>query len=75
MQETQGDASLIPGLGRAPGGGNGDPLQYSPGKSPHREAWWATVIRIAKSWTQLSYWACNMTFINEFINELIYIIW
>ena len=24
-----GDASLIPGLGRSPGGGNGNPLQYS----------------------------------------------
>ena len=73
MQETQGDVSLIPGLGRAPGGGNGDPLQYSCLENPLTEK--PPVVRIAKSWTQLSYWACNTTFINEFINELIYIIW
>ena len=53
MQETQGDASLIPGLGRAPGGGNGDPLQYSCLENPLTEK--PPVIRIAKSWTQLSY--------------------
>ena len=29
MQETQADASSIPGLGRSPGEGNGNPLQYS----------------------------------------------
>ena len=29
MQEMQADMSLIPGLGRSPGGGHGNPLQYS----------------------------------------------
>ena len=29
MQETTGDADSIPGLGRFPGEGNGNPLQYS----------------------------------------------
>ena len=39
-----GDAASIPGLGRFPGGGNGNPLQYSClGKSMDRGAWWATV--------------------------------
>ena len=45
----------IPGLGRSPGEGNGNPLQYSCLENPmDREAWWATVHRVAKSRTQLS---------------------
>ena len=41
--------SIIPGLGRAPGGGNGDPLQYSClGNPVDRGAWCATVDRVAK---------------------------
>ena len=96
------DLGSIPGLGRSPGGGNGNPLQYSSWEKSHgqrilvdcspysckeldtterlpfyfslscigegtgnplhysclenpmdRRAWWATVQRIAKSWTQL----------------------
>ena len=36
--------SLIPGLGRSPGGGNGNPLHYSCLENPmDRGAWWATV--------------------------------
>ena len=38
------DTSLIPGSGRSPGGGNGNPLQYSwLGNPMDRGAWWATV--------------------------------
>ena len=38
------DSGLIPGLGRSPGGGNGNPLQYSFLENPmDREAWWAAV--------------------------------
>ena len=49
------DASSIPGSGRSPGGGNGTPLQYSCLENPmDGGAWWATVCRIANSWTQLS---------------------
>ena len=49
------DVGLIPGSGRFPGEGNGNPLQYSHLENPmDREAWWATVHGIAKSWTQLS---------------------
>ena len=49
----EGDAGSIPGSGRAPGEGNGNPLQYSCLENPKdREAWWATVHGIAKSWTQ-----------------------
>jgi len=50
-----GDASLIPGLGRPPGEGNGTPLQYSClGNPMDRGDWWATVYRVAKSQIQLS---------------------
>ena len=42
----------IPGLGRSPGGGNGNPLQYSCLENPmDRGAWWATVHGVAKSQT------------------------
>ena len=38
-----GDMGLIPGLGRSPGGGHGNPLQYSCLENPmDRGAWWAT---------------------------------
>ena len=48
------DKSSIPGLGRSPGGGHGNPLQYSCLENPtDRVAWWATVHRVAKSWTGL----------------------
>ena len=46
------DVGLIPGLGRSPGGGHGNPLQYSSLDNPTgREAWWATVHRLTKSQT------------------------
>ena len=49
-----GDLSSVPGLGRSPGVGNGNPLQYSCLENPmDRGAWQATVHRIAKSQTQL----------------------
>ena len=48
-----GDVDLIPGLGRSPGEGHGNPLQYSCQKSPmDRGAWWVTAHRVAKSETQ-----------------------
>ena len=50
-----GDSDLIPGWGRSPGEGNGNPLQYSCLRNPtDRGAWWATVHRVAKSRTWLS---------------------
>ena len=46
------DSGLIPGLGRFPGEGNGNPLQYSCLENAmDREAWRATVHRVAKSRT------------------------
>ena len=48
-------AGAIPGLGRSPGEGNGNPLQYSCLENPMDEgAWWATVHRVTKSQTRLS---------------------
>ena len=50
-----GDPDSIPGLGRSPGEGNGNPLQYSCLENPmDGGAWLATVHGVAKSWTQLS---------------------
>ena len=50
-----GDLGLIPGLGRSPGEGNGNSLQYSCLENPmDRGAWWATVYGVAKSQTRLS---------------------
>ena len=47
-----GELGSIPGLGRSPGEGNGNPLQYSClENSMDRGAWWATVHGVAKSWT------------------------
>ena len=47
-----GDPDSIPGLGRFLGEGNGNPFQYSCLQNPmDREAWWATVHGVTKSWT------------------------
>ena len=52
---SAGDLGSIPGLGRSPGGGHGNPLQYSRLENPmYRGAWWATVYEVAKSQTWLS---------------------
>ena len=48
------DIGLISGSGRSPGGGHGNPLQYSCLKNPmDRRDWWAMVHRVAQSWTRL----------------------
>ena len=47
-----GDLGSIPGSGRSPGGGHGNPLQYSCLENPmDRGAWWATVHGVTKSQT------------------------
>ena len=49
-----GDAGSIPRSARSPGGGHGNPLQYSGLENPvDRGAWWATVHGVTKSWTRL----------------------
>ena len=52
-----GNSGSIPESGRSLGEGNSYPLQYSClENSVDREAWWATVHRVTKSWTWLSDW-------------------
>ena len=48
------DLRSVPGSGRSPGGGHDNPLQYSCLENPtDREAWRATVHRVAQSQTRL----------------------
>ena len=50
-----GDLGSIPRSGRSPGGGHGNPLQYSCLENPmDGGAWWATVHRVTKNQTRLS---------------------
>ena len=47
--DDAGDMGLVPGLGRSPGGGNGNPLQYTClGNPMDRGAWQATVQGVTK---------------------------
>ena len=55
-----GDPGSIPGSGRSPGEGNGNPLQYSCLENPREGgAWYATVHGVAKSQTRLSDFTSN----------------
>ena len=49
---NEGDLDSIPGSGRSPGEGNGNPLQYFCLENPvDRGAWWAAVHRVTQSQT------------------------
>ena len=66
-----GDLGLIPGLGRSPGEGNGNPLQYSClENSMDRGAWQATVHGVAKSRTQLSHFTWDVKKLDEEVWEI-----
>ena len=53
------NTSSIPGSERSPGGGQGNPLQYSCLENPMgRGGWQASVLGVAKSWTQLNRMFC-----------------
>ena len=55
LPANMGDTGSIPGLGRSPGEGNGNPLQYSClENSMDGGTWWATVLGVAKSQTRPS---------------------
>ena len=60
------EAGSVPGLGRSPGEGNGNPLQYSCLENPmDRGAWWATVHAVIKGQRALSDWACTHTYVRN----------
>ena len=66
-----GDLDSIPGLGRSPGEGNGNLLQYSCLENPmDRGAWWATVHGVAKSLTRLSNFTFTFTLVISLTNCL-----
>ena len=60
MQETLKDEGSIPESGRSPGGGHGNPLQYSCKENPiDREAWQATVQMVGElDMTETTYHEC-----------------
>ena len=67
-----GDLGLIPRLGRFPGGGCGNPLQYSCLENPmDRGAQWATVHRVTKSRTRLK-WLSRQAGIGDIMSTLVY---
>ena len=66
-----GDLGSISGSGRSPGGGHGNPLQYSClENSMDRGAWWATVHRVAKSQTGLSSFHFHFGFLDTLLLQL-----
>ena len=73
---SAGDLGSIPGLGKSPGEGNGNPLQYSSLENPmDGGASWATVHGIAKSWTRLSdstflYYTLLASLVAQMVNSL-----
>ena len=61
-----GDPGLSPGLGRSPGEGNGNPLQYYCLENPmDRGAWQAAVYGVAKSRTRLNDFTSLQCFRND----------
>ena len=64
-----GDPGLSPGLGRSPGEGTGNPLQYYCPQNPmDRGAWQAAVYGVAKSRTRLSDFI-SLHFTSSFLND------
>ena len=59
-----GDAGLIPGLGRSPGGGNSNTLQYSWVGNPMERGGHG----VAESWTWLSDWVCTYSLLGNLIS-------
>ena len=65
-----GDQGSISGLGRSPGEGNGNPLQYSClENSMDRGAWQVTVLGVTKSQTQLR------THAHTHMLDIVFLIW
>ena len=65
-----GDLASISGSGRSPGGGHGNPLQYSCLENPmHRGVWQAMVHRVAKSQTGLKQLSMHGSMIQEYTTK------
>ena len=67
-----GDLGSIPGLGRSPGEGNGNPLQYSCLENPMDKGAWQSAVRgVTKTWTRLKwlsmYTSCKYEALNQYI--------
>ena len=70
---SAGDAGLIPGPGRSPGGGNGNPTQYSCLENPmDRGAGWGTVHGVTKELDMTEHWAVYMKW-NALLTSLLYL--
>ena len=64
------DAGSIPGLGRSPGGGHDNPLQYSCLENPmDGGAWWATVHGVTKSQTQMKWLSTHAHTVIKFFSH------
>ena len=64
-----GDTASTPGSGRSPGGGPGNPLQYSCLENPmDRGAWRATVYGVEQSWTGLNDLVCTHVLIQQYLS-------
>ena len=71
--EYAGDTSSMPGSGRSPGEGNGNPLQYPRlGNARGRGAWQAPVHSVSKSQIWLSHWTTKQLIIIHFLWTCIY---
>ena len=63
------DLGSVPGSGKSPGEGNGNPFQYSCLKNPmDGGAWWATVHGIKKSQTRLSTFTFFLMLVRSCLN-------
>ena len=68
-----GDLGSIPGSGRSPGAGNGNPFQYSCLENPmDRGAWWARVRGVAGSWTRLSDFTFTFLFLCVYVPHFVH---
>ena len=71
-----GDLGLIPGPGRSPGDGHGNPLKYSCLENPHgRGAWRATVHDVAKSWAQLKQLSMHTGSSARSMEQIVFLAW
>ena len=66
-----GDPGSIPGSGRSPGEGHGNPLRYSCLENPtHRGAWWAMVHGVSRVWHDWATSTFTFTTYNKLIQAL-----